>query len=135
MGINVNLVLWILQVLLAIAFVLHGWLYLYAARVLDAALALTPDQLTFIGIAELLGALGLILPGLTRVRPWLTPLAAAGLVLVTGGATLFTCRGARLPSRLARRCCWRCRALWHMGGGRFAPLASGRQPEVGSREG
>ena len=42
-----------------------------------------------IGVAELLGALGLVLPGLLRIRPGLTPLAAAGLVLVTVGATVY----------------------------------------------
>jgi uncharacterized membrane protein YccC len=45
--------------------------------------------LRFIGVAEVLGALGLVLPGLLGVRPWVTPLAAAGLVLVTIGATVY----------------------------------------------
>jgi DoxX-like family len=40
----------------------------------------------FIGLAEVLGALGLTLPGLLRIKPWLTPLAAAGLVIVMIGA-------------------------------------------------
>ena len=43
--------------------------------------------LRFIGVAELLGGLGLILPGLLRIRPGLTPLAAAGLVVIMIGAT------------------------------------------------
>jgi hypothetical protein len=43
--------------------------------------------LRFIGVAEVLGALGLILPGLLRIRPGLTPLAAAGLVIIMIGAT------------------------------------------------
>ncbi len=41
----------------------------------------------FIGVVEVLGALGLILPGLLRIKPWLTPLAAAGLVIIMIGAT------------------------------------------------
>ena len=45
--------------------------------------------ITFIGVMELLGALGLVLPGLTGIRPFLTPLAAAGLVLITVGATVY----------------------------------------------
>jgi len=45
--------------------------------------------IVFIGVAELLGALGLVLPGLTGIRPGLTPLAAAGLSLITVGATVY----------------------------------------------
>lgn len=45
--------------------------------------------ITFIGVMELLGALGLLLPGLTGIRPGLTPLAAAGLLLITIGATVY----------------------------------------------
>src|SRR6266542_4097990 len=45
--------------------------------------------LRFIGVVETLGALGLILPGLLRIRLGLTPLAAAGLVIVMIGATAF----------------------------------------------
>jgi hypothetical protein len=47
----------------------------------------------FIGVVEVLGALGLILPGLLRIRPGLTPLAAAGLVVVMAGATALTLAG------------------------------------------
>jgi hypothetical protein len=43
--------------------------------------------LRFIGVAEVLGAIGLILPGLLGIRPGLTPLAAAGLVIIMIGAT------------------------------------------------
>jgi len=46
--------------------------------------------LRFIGVAEVLGAIGLILPGLLRIRPGLTPLAAAGLAIITVGATVVT---------------------------------------------
>jgi uncharacterized membrane protein YphA (DoxX/SURF4 family) len=44
----------------------------------------------FIGVAEVLGAIGLILPGLLHIRPGLTPLAAAGLVIIMIGATVIT---------------------------------------------
>ncbi len=47
----------------------------------------------FIGGCEVLGALGLILPGLLRIRPGLTPLAAAGLVIIMIGATVLTFAG------------------------------------------
>jgi hypothetical protein len=46
--------------------------------------------LRFIGVAELLGGLGLVLPGLLRTRPGLTPLAAAGLIIIMIGATVVT---------------------------------------------
>src|SRR5918911_2961315 len=43
----------------------------------------------FIGVVEILGALGLVLPGITHIRPGLTPLGALGLVLVTIGAAVY----------------------------------------------
>jgi hypothetical protein len=46
--------------------------------------------LRFIGVAEVMGGLGLVLPGLTGIRPGLTPLAAAGLVIIMIGATVLT---------------------------------------------
>jgi len=46
--------------------------------------------LRFIGVAEMLGGLGLIFPALLRIRPGLTPLAAAGLVIIMIGATAVT---------------------------------------------
>ena len=84
-----NLALWIVQGLLAALFRLAG----------GAKLILPLDQMTgpvalpgwflrFIGIAEVLGALGLVLPGLLRIRPGLTALAAAGLVIIMMGATI-----------------------------------------------
>ncbi len=53
---------------------------------LTQQIALPGLFLRFIGLVEVLGALGLILPGLLRIRPALTPLAAAGLVIVMSGA-------------------------------------------------
>ena len=47
----------------------------------------------FLGVAEVLGAIGLILPGLVRIWPVLTPLAASGLVIIMTGATVFTLVG------------------------------------------
>jgi hypothetical protein len=49
--------------------------------------------LRFIGVTEVLGAIGLILPGLLGIRPGLTPLAAAGLVIIMIGATVVTLAG------------------------------------------
>lgn len=85
-----NIVLWILQVLLAAQFLLHGWIFLFPpADLVDIMNAeFAPWFRIFLGIAELLGAAGLILPSLTRILPWLTPLAAACLMIVVGSATI-----------------------------------------------
>jgi hypothetical protein len=50
--------------------------------------------LHFIGACEILGALGLILPLLLRIKPGLTPLAAAGLAIITLGATIITTKAS-----------------------------------------
>jgi hypothetical protein len=56
--------------------------------------------LRFIGVAEVLGALGLILPGLLHIRPGLTPLAAAGLLILMLGATIITLMGGDIAPAL-----------------------------------
>jgi hypothetical protein len=86
----INGALWFLQVALAVVFVLHGWLMVAPpAELLELINAqLGVGLRLFIGVAELLAAAGLILPGLTRVLPKLTALAAAGLMIVTSSATV-----------------------------------------------
>ena len=85
-----NIALWILQILLAALFFWHGWLMVAPpAELLEIMNAqLTPWFRMFIGVAELLAAVGLILPGLTRIMPWLTVWAAAGLMIVMSSATV-----------------------------------------------
>jgi len=88
-----HVAVWVLQVLLAALYVLHGLPYVAPPRSLvermrqrrpgRAEPALSPGIRRVIGIAEWLASAGLILPGLTGVLPWLTPLAAAGLMVVT----------------------------------------------------
>ena len=56
--------------------------------------------LHFIGFCELLGAIGLILPGLLRIQPGLTPLAAAGLTIIVIGATVVTLMGGMIATAL-----------------------------------
>lgn len=84
-----NIVLWILQGLLAVMFAWHGWLFVAPpAELVELINAnIGPRFSFFIGVAELLAAVGLILPGVTRILPWLTALAAAGLMIVTASAT------------------------------------------------
>jgi hypothetical protein len=86
-----NIVLWILQVLLAAAFFAHGWLLLapppdIAAQML---MSLPRSFWVFLGVAEILAAIGITLPGLTRIFPWLVTWAAIGIVIVMVSATVW----------------------------------------------
>ncbi|MGH7393454.1 MAG: DoxX family protein [Candidatus Rokuibacteriota bacterium] len=83
--------LWIVQGLLALLFLWAGGIKLVLPlEALAGPVPLPGLFVRFIGAAEVLGAIGLILPGLLRVRPGLTPLAAAGLVIIMAGATVIT---------------------------------------------
>lgn len=86
-----NVVLWILQALLALAFAAHGWLFLSPPPdIVEQMNASLPRWFQlFLGVAEELAAIGLILPGVTRIKPWLVPLAAAGIMLVLASATVY----------------------------------------------
>jgi len=98
--------LWIIQVLLAALFLFAGGTKLILP--LDVLTSMgSPNQIAlpgwfvrFIGVVEVLGALGLILPGLLRIRPGLTPLAAAGLVSIMIGATVLTLAGGDVAPAL-----------------------------------
>ena len=83
--------LWIVQALLAALFVISGGMKLVLpAEQLVGPVALPVAFIRFIGAAEVVGAAGLVLPGLLRIRTGLTPLAAAGLVIIMVGATVVT---------------------------------------------
>jgi uncharacterized membrane protein YphA (DoxX/SURF4 family) len=88
-----NVALWILQVLLAGLFLFAGGVKLITPieeMLKQMPLALPGWFLRLTGVIEVLGAIGLIVPWLTGIRPGLTPLAAAGLVIVMIGAVVFT---------------------------------------------
>jgi uncharacterized membrane protein YphA (DoxX/SURF4 family) len=87
----VNIVLWTLQVLLAVAFLAHGWLLLSPPPELVAQMnaALPRWFQVFIGVAEILAAIGLTLPGLTRIQPRLVVWAAGGIMIVMVSATIY----------------------------------------------
>jgi hypothetical protein len=86
-----NVLLWVLQGLLAALFVFAGGMKLVLPLAELAKQSPLPGLfLRFIGVAELAGGLGLILPGLLRIRPGLTPLAAGGLVIIMIGGTALT---------------------------------------------
>ena len=93
---RLNVALWIVQGLLAALFLFAGSTKLILP--IDVLMSMgSPNQIAlpgwfikFIGVAEVLGAIGLILPRLLRIRPGLTPLAATGLVIIMIGATSLT---------------------------------------------
>lgn len=94
-----NIVLWIIQVLLALLFLFAGGTKLFMSEAALKQMA-PPNSivlpillLRFIGLCEILGALGLILPGITRIRRGLTPLAAGGLLIIMVGAVVITVMG------------------------------------------
>jgi uncharacterized membrane protein YphA (DoxX/SURF4 family) len=85
-----NVTLWVVQILLALAFLVSG--ITKAIRPSEKLRAgfpeLPPGVIRLVAVAEILGALGLILPGLTRVATVLTPVAAAGLAIIMIGAVV-----------------------------------------------
>jgi len=85
-----NITLWVLQTILAVAFFAHGWFFLSpppdVAKIMNASIP--PAFRIFIGAAEVLAAIGLTLPGITRILPRFIPWAAAGLMIVMTGATV-----------------------------------------------
>ena len=85
-----NMTLWVLQALLAVAFLAHGWFFLFppADMVELMNASIPPAFRVFIGVAEVLAAVGLTLPGITRVLPWLIQWAAGGIMIVMLAATI-----------------------------------------------
>src|SRR5580765_2328124 len=86
--------LWTAQVLLALLFLFAGIMKLVMPiEKMQGPITFPISFIRFIGIAETLGALGLILPGLLHIRTVLTSVAAAGLVIIMIGATAVTIIG------------------------------------------
>jgi uncharacterized membrane protein YphA (DoxX/SURF4 family) len=86
-----NVALWIAQALLAVIFLFAGGMKLVMPiEELTAQMPMPGMLVRLIGVVEVLGGLGVILPWLTGIRPGLTPLAAAGLVIIMIGATVVT---------------------------------------------
>ncbi len=88
-----NIALWVVQILLGAMFLMAGVMkafqYERAKATLPWVKEVSPGLVTFIGVSELLGGLGLILPWLTGVLPILTPLAALGLAIIMILAGIF----------------------------------------------
>ena len=86
-----NMALWVVQGLLAALFLWAGGIKLILpVEEMTKQMPMPGLFLRFIGVCEVLGALGLILPRLTGIRPGLTPCAAAGLMIIMIGATTVT---------------------------------------------
>src|SRR2546425_5124571 len=126
-----NVALWIVQGLLAALFLFAG----------GAKLVLPLDQMTgpvalpgwflrFLGVVEVLGALALVLPGLLRIRPGLTPLAAAGLVIIMIGATVVTLAGGMVAVALMNLVVALLCAFVTYGRWRLAPYRDSSPPSV-----
>ena len=86
-----NILLWVLQGLLALAFFAHGCLLLFPpAAIAEQMNASLPRWFQlFLGSAEVAAAIGLTLPGITRMQPLLVPAAAGGIMIVMISATIF----------------------------------------------
>ncbi len=96
--------LWIVQGLLAVAFTGTGLMKLlksYSSLIVDPKMGWANDFsggfVKFIGAAEVAGALGMVLPGVTGIAPMLTPLAGAGLVIIMLGAATSHLRRSETP--------------------------------------
>ncbi len=88
-----NIALWVVQILLAVAFLGSGLMKLTQPKEKIAtsmawAADFSPRAIKLIGLVEVLGALGLVLPAVTGIAPILVPLAAVGLALVMVGAAI-----------------------------------------------
>ena len=117
-----NIILWILQVLLALLFLFAGvtkFIMPVEEMNRQAPVVLPGLLLHFIGLCEVLGGLGLILPSLLRIKPQLTPLAALGLAIITAGATVIGLMGpmkiaAAFPFIICLLCLFVAYGRWRM---------------------
>jgi len=127
---RVHVALWIVQVLLAALFVFAGGMKLVMPiEEMTKQIAMPGAFLRFIGVAEVLGGLGLVLPGLVGIWTGLTPLAAAGLVIIMIGATVISLQlggaVALIPLVVGILAAFVAYARW-----RVAPLQRSRRTEL-----
>jgi hypothetical protein len=126
-----NGALWIVQGLLAALFLFAGGAKLVLPLdQMAGPVALPGWFLRFLGVAEVLGALGLVLPGLLRIRPGLTTLAAAGLVIIMIGATVVTLVGGMVGVALMNVVLALLAAFVAYGRWRLAPYRDSSRPSV-----
>jgi uncharacterized membrane protein YphA (DoxX/SURF4 family) len=113
-----NVTLWVIQGLLAALFLFAGSMKLILPiEAMAGPVELPGWFLRFIGVAEVAGAIGLIVPWLTRIQPRLTPVAAGGLVVIMAGATVITAAGgpagATVPFVVGVLAATVARGRWH----------------------
>jgi putative oxidoreductase len=98
-----NIALWVTQGILSFLFIMAGGMKLFSYQKYRAMLeksgptSLTHGVITLIGVAELAGAAGMVLPMALNVAPWLTVWAAAGLAVIMLSATVFHIRRHEAP--------------------------------------
>jgi uncharacterized membrane protein YphA (DoxX/SURF4 family) len=131
---NMSRALWIVQGLLAALFLFAGVMKLVLPLdQMTGAIPLPGAFLRFIGVVEVLGAVGLILPSLLRIRPGLTSLAAGGLVIIMVGAVWITVAGGDVASAVIPLLVGILTAFVAYGRWRLAPLSgSSRPPALGA---
>src|SRR5436190_1062656 len=96
-----NILLWIVQIVLALLYLMSGvmkFIMPYADMVKDSPVAFPHWFFLFIGTCEILGAVGLVVPWATKIKPGLTPLAATLLIIIMVGATILTAIGPMAPA-------------------------------------
>jgi len=101
-----NVLLWLLQGLVGVLFLFSGGTKLVLST--EAMQKMSPPNsimlpgwfIKFIGVMEILGGLGLILPGLTKIRHNLTPLAAIGLLIIMIGAVVISIMGPGISTAI-----------------------------------
>ena len=128
-----NITLWILQALLAAAFAAHGWLLVSPPPEL---LPIMNEQLgvafrLFLGVAEIAGVIGLLLPSMTRIMPWLTSVAADCLAFVVASATVLHLSRGETSSAVTTAILFLLAAFVAYGRWRVRPIT----PGSGSRSG
>ena len=98
-----NIILWVVQILLALVFAMAGIMkatqpFEKLAERMKWTKSVGPRGVRLIGVLEILGAIALILPAVTGILPWLTPIAAIGLVLTMIGSMITHGRRGEFPN-------------------------------------
>jgi uncharacterized membrane protein len=135
---KMNIVLWILQVLLAIYFFVTGLVHFTLPTSLPPQMSwmfdLPPALHWFSGTVEILAALGLVLPGVTKVQPRLTTWAALGLVLVMAGAAVWHLQRGELTNISMNALMAILSGFVAFGRWRLAPFTGGRRQQGSGRQ-
>jgi uncharacterized membrane protein YphA (DoxX/SURF4 family) len=123
-----NILLWVLQILVALLFLFAGVTkFLITDDMMKQMQALPGPHLSlsflhFIGVLEIVGALGIILPSLLKIRPSLTVLAAIGLLIIMIGAVVITVMGQGVKAAIIPFCAGILCAFVAYGRSKVAPV-------------